>query len=517
MQPVDRRLLSRSAPLRRWILASGALTALGSVSTVAMGVLIGQTSANALVEPADWKSLQTPLIALCMLALIRIAVAWANARFGQSAAAEVIAELRVEALHAIATADPRSIDTAYWRTMLTVGIGGLGAYISGFLPSLVAMALSTPIALAAVAWLDLPSFVIAVITLPLIPLFMWLVGKLTEGRTEARLRDIGVVRGQIFDLIQGLPTLRAHGMTKAPGKEIARLSAAHQASSMAVLRIAFLSGMVLEFLATLSVALVAVGIGFRLLDGAMTLSAGLAVLIIIPEVYGPVRAVGTRFHDAQDGLVSSGAVLDLLDQHGHTGNTATSTTNLAEGARRSSSSRITVVLRSFSAPGRDGVCPRELSFTASPGEIVALAGENGVGKSTALLAIAGIVIDNVEGELTITAAEPNGSDSQPLSPAERMSLCAWVPQRPVLDPTAVGDNSQLSLGQRHRLALRQELSDLSRPLVLLDEPTAHLDEPSATDVLADVRRRAEAGATVIVATHDPLVLAAADQIVEVHK
>lgn len=518
--------------MRRWILFSGGLTALGSAATIAMGIVIGTVTAKALDNPSEWTTwaaLRGPLAALLLLAAIRVAVAWALARFGQAAAAEVIAQLRVDALRAVSTADPRSVDTAYWRTMLTVGIGGLGAYVSGFLPALVAMAISTPIALAAVAWLDFPSFIIAAITLPLIPVFMWLVGKLTEGRTEARLRDIGVVRSQIFDLIQGLPTLHAHGMAEAPAKEIDRLSTTHQKSSMAVLRIAFLSGMVLEFLATLSVALVAVGIGFRLLDGSMTLGAGLAVLIIVPEVYGPVRAVGTRFHDAQDGLVASDAVLELLERTpvdcapvesmtvAHSDQTdlgKRACEELAEGALRLSSNRVTVTLRSFSAPGRDGTCPRELTFTARPGEVVVLAGDNGVGKSTALLAIAGIVTDDLTGELTVTTTN---QPTRALSPAERMSLCAWVPQRPVLDVATVGDNSRLSLGQRHRAALHQELSDSSRTLVLLDEPTAHLDEAAATGVLAEIRRRAETGATVIMSSHDPLVFTAADRVVEVHK
>lgn len=513
MAPVDPKLFKLSAPAWRWVIFAGALTAASTGATIALGLAIGTITAQVLGEATpNWT-----LFALVAMAavLVRVACYYALVRFGQSAGARVATDLRSRALRALALRDPRTVDTAHWRALLSVGLDGVAVYVAEFLPALVAAALATPMALVAVAWLDLPSFAIAVVTLPLIPLFMWLVGRLTEGRTERRLADIGTVRGQILDLVIGLPTLKAHNMADAPSEEIKRLSTRHRKSTMEVLRIAFLSASVLEFLTTLSVALIAVGIGFRLLGGHMTLATGLAVLIIAPEIYGPVRQVGQKFHAAQDGVVAATEVTELLDKDaGQTPNSTDTTSEtmeeVAEGTSSSSApSSPTVVFERLSAPGRDGVRPSELSAIARPGTVTVLAGPNGVGKTTALLAVAGIVHEGLEGSVTIRDGE------RMLRDQDLLRRIAWLPQRPVLDAATVGDNSRRSLGQRQREALRRELADDTRDLVLLDEPTAHLDANSAQSVIRLLRARARRGATVIATSHDPLLIAAADGVVEV--
>lgn len=513
MAPVDPKLFKLSAPAWRWVIFAGALTAASTGATIALGLAIGTITAQVLGEATpNWT-----LFALIATAavFVRVACSYALVRFGQSAGARVATDLRSRALRALALRDPRTVDTVHWRALLSVGLDGVAVYVAEFLPALVAAALATPMALAAVAWLDLPSFAIAVVTLPLIPLFMWLVGRLTEGRTERRLADIGTVRGQILDLVIGLPTLKAHNMADAPSEEIKRLSARHRKSTMEVLRIAFLSAAVLEFLATLSIALIAVGIGFRLLGGHMTLATGLAVLIIAPEIYGPVRQVGQKFHAAQDGVVAATEVTELLDKDaGQTPNsTDTTSETVEEVAEGTSSSSVhsapTVVFERLSAPGRDGVRPSELSAIAQPGTVTVLAGPNGVGKTTALLAVAGIVHEGLEGSVTIRDGQ------RILRDQDLLRRIAWLPQRPVLDAATVGDNSRRSLGQRQREALRRELADDTRDLVLLDEPTAHLDADSAQSVIRLLRARARRGATVIATSHDPLLIAAADGVVEV--
>lgn len=526
--PVDPRLLRLSTPTRRWTAVLAAVTALRTVALVASGVLLGHVGAAVVTDHTGVPDHRTALIWLGILVPVQAGLAWAEKRYSHRAAARATEDLRVRALDALAHRDPRSVDRAAWRTLLTEGVDGLGPYLTGYLPALLSTALATPAILVVVWFLDVGSAVIAIVTLPLIPVFMWLVGTLTAGRTERKLATLGVLSDQLLDLVTGLPTLRALGRLHAPVTEVRRLSDRHRRSTMEVLRIAFLSSMVLEFLATLSIALVAVGIGFRLLDGSMTLAAGLTVLIIIPEVYNPVRQVGARFHDARDGIVAVDRILTLLGgtqedagAAGHTGHTGASGASGPAVAPVPAANGLTVTFDHLSATGRDGPRPRDVTGTAAPGQLTVLTGPNGAGKSTALLALLGIATDGVSGTAVVTDSTVDGDPATVLTGPALWERTSYLPQRPVLDAvdaTAVGDTSGLSLGQRQRVAVSAELDRgraTGRDLVLLDEPTAHLDTDSARAMLDTLAQRAADGATVLVSTHDPVVTAAADHRIEV--
>jgi len=482
------------------------VTALRTVATVSTGVIVGHVIASVITGNPGLANHVGALTALTVLVPIQVALAWAEKRWGHRAAAQATEDLRARALEVVAHQDPRTVDRALWRTLLTEGIDGLGPYLTGYLPALVSTALATPAVLAVVWWLDAGSAVIALVTLPLIPLFMWLVGTLTAGRTEQKLATLGVLSDQLLDLTVGLPTLRALGRLSAPITEVRRLSERHRESTMQVLRVAFLSSMVLEFLATLSIALVAVEIGFRLLGGSMTLAAGVTVLLIIPEVYNPVRQVGARFHDARDGFIAVDRILAVLD------NAPDAVSNVTSSATGSpSSTGLTVTFQSFGASGRDGDRPRDVTGTAVPGHVTVLTGANGTGKTTALLALLGIITDGIRG--TANVHDNRGV----LTGSALWQRTSYLPQRPVLDAadaTAIGDTSALSLGQRQRRAVAAELEH-GRELLILDEPTAHLDAEHATTMTRQLAERAAAGATVVVATHDPLVIALADHRIEV--
>lgn len=506
--PVDPRLLKLSQPTRRWIIFAGIVTALKTLCTVMLGLLVGLTVSSFIESPElPLAHYTSSLVWLLVVVIARGVLAWVETRFAERASAKVIIDLRARTLKHLAYKDPRTVDVAAWRTTLSEGIEGIGPYLTGFVPALASTVIATPVMLAVIWWLDTPSLVIAVITLPLIPFFMWLVGTLTAGRTEKRLRDLAVLSDQIMDLVAGLPTLRIFGRQLSTVSEVRRLSAKHTESTMSVLKIAFLSSFVLEFLANLSVALMAVGIGFRLLDGAMTLAAGLTVLIIAPEAYNPIREVGTRFHDAQDGLAATDRILGELSGPG-----AQPPSSLTERSTEAdddySTSPLTVVFDSLSAHGRDGDRPSGLTGTAEPGSITVLAGDNGSGKSTALLALLGFITEGVRGQ----AAVYNGETQ--LSHKEVWKCTAYLPQRPVLDATTVGDYAALSLGQRQRVAFAEEM-ERKTPLILCDEPTAHLDYDNALIMLDTLRKRAQSGATVVVASHDPVVLEHADRIITV--
>jgi ATP-binding cassette subfamily C protein CydD len=512
--PVDPRLLSLSTPTRRWTVLLAVVTALRTGALVASGVLLGTTAAAVVTDHTGPAGHRAALVTLCVLVPVQAGLAWAEKRFSHRAAVQATEDLRLRALDTLAHRDPRTVDRATWRTLLTDGVEGLGPYLTGYLPALVSTALATPAVLLVVWFLDAGSALIAVITLPLIPVFMWLVGTLTAGRTEKKLAALGILSDQLLDLVSGLPTLRALGRLHAPVAEVQRLSDRHRRSTVQVLQIAFLSSMVLEFLATLSIALVAVGIGFRLLDGSMTLAAGLTVMIIIPEVYTPVRQVGARFHDARDGMVAVDRILTLLDSGDAPVAPATSTvTSTATGDPAWPG--LTVTFRHLHATGRDGDHPRDITGTARPGQLTVLTGPNGAGKSTALLALLGIATEGVDGTATVT------DSGTALTGPDLWERTSYLPQRPVLDTvdaTSVGDTSGLSLGQRQRHALTAELDRgraTGRGLLLLDEPTAHLDTANAQLMLDALTRRAAEGATVLVASHDPLVTAAADHRIEV--
>ncbi|WP_255372576.1 ABC transporter transmembrane domain-containing protein [Corynebacterium sp.] len=513
-----------SSHTRRWVVLLSVLTACRTLALVTTGVLTGSIAADTVTDPSlSLSDHAGPLLGLGILVAVQVVLAWAEKRYSHRAAARATEDLRVTALGVLAVSDPRRVDRAIWRTLLTEGVEGLGPYLTGYLPALVSTVVTVPVTLVVIWWLDAGSALIAVVTLPLTPVFMWLVGTLTAGRTERKLADLGVLTDQMLDLIAGLPTLKGLGRVDTPVAEVDRLSGQHRRSTMSVLRVAFLSSMVLEFLATLSIALVAVGIGFRLLDGSMTLAAGLTVLIVIPEVYNPVRQVGARFHDAKDGFVAVDSILTLLDEAGttETSSSAPRPSSRSDGAPSADTDSgdlgVRVVFSGLRADGRDGPRPRDVTGTAAPGELTVLSGPNGSGKTTALLALLGIATDGIHGRADVTV-DGTVYTGRPLW--ERTS---YLPQRPVLDPTLIGDTSELSLGQQQRRALDEELGDVERPqgrqapgsLLVLDEPTAHLDTHNAVAVMDRLRRWAAAGATVVAASHDPVVVNAADNRIEV--
>jgi ATP-binding cassette subfamily C protein CydD len=414
---------------------------------------------------------------------------------------------------------------------------------------------------------DPVSGAIILVTLPLIPIFMVLIGLMTQGRAAATLTAATRLSEQLLDLFAGLPTLRALGregpaaqvdpadprVTMRP--RVRELGEALHRRTMAALRVAFLSSMVLELLATLCVALVAVSIGMRLVYGHMSLYAGLLGLILAPEVYLPLRAVGERFHAAQDGMAAAERAFAVLETPGHAPGT---------GSRRLRKAHVTIEIRDLSVAARDGRAPDRLSAVLRPGALTVLAGPNGSGKSTVLQAILGLV------EPSAGAVTADGIPIADLDPQHWWARLAWLPQRPVLLPGTLRENLDLfgprptahsgdrprpghdgppadalvdacaatgfdtvlaelpdgwdtvvgaggrglSLGQRQRLALTRILL-ADRPILLLDEPTAHLDEAAEARVLATLTARARS-ATVIVVGPRPAVLSAADHVIEVH-
>ncbi|WP_241523619.1 thiol reductant ABC exporter subunit CydD [Mycobacterium sp. IEC1808] len=479
-----------------------------------------------------------PLSILLALWVIRTVTHWLQARLGQRGAGAVIADLNGQVLDAVTARQPAEIaaqrDAA--AVVVTRGLDGLRPYFTGYLPTLLLAAILTPATVAVIALYDPKSMVIVLITLPLIPVFMVLIGMATADRSAAALEAMTTLQARLLDLIAGIPTLRALGRGHGPEHRIAELAAAHRRSAMATLRIAFLSALVLELLATLGVALIAVGIGLRLLFGEMTLTTGLTVLLLAPDVYWPLRRIGVEFHAAQEGRTAADKAFTLIGEP-----PAPTARSQTVDARRKQ-----IRIEDLSVLGRDGHAPRDLTAVLEPGRVTVLTGHNGAGKSTTLQVIAGLTAPS-SGRITVA-----GTDVADLDRAAWWRQLSWLPQRPVLVPGTVRDNLNLlgtlgdldeacaasgfdtvladlpdgmetvlgrggvglSLGQRQRLGLARALGSPA-PVLLLDEPTAHLDARTEQRVLRAIVERARSGATVVVVGHRAPVVAIGDRVVEV--
>ncbi|QBJ97267.1 thiol reductant ABC exporter subunit CydD [Rhodococcus sp. ABRD24] len=542
--PVDPRLWKYSASARGYLILTVVLSAINVAMVIVSAVLIGTILAG--VITSDRRSLAEWRVDLLLLAGaigVRVLAAWLQARYAHRAANRVVAELEMEVLAAAVRMPPRQLDPRRddVATVVTRGIRGLGPYLTGYLPALILAATLTPATLAVIFFQDLTAALIVVVTLPLIPVFMILIGLLTKGKSEKTLATMTRLSSQLLDLLAGLPTLRALGREHGPVARVRELGDAHRRTTMSSLRVAFLSSMVLELLATLSVALIAVSIGLRLVYGGMELEPGIVALILAPEVYLPLRMVGAQFHAAEDGLAAAHKAFGVLDE---------APGEQRPGAVAVAAGGAVIELHGLSMRSRSGMAPHRLDATFRPGEVTVLTGANGSGKSTALQAVLGLA-DPAEGAVRV-----DGIDVADLNREQWWGQIAWLPQHPVLVPGTLSENLELtghvdrtgdglhnaciatgfdavledlprgwdttvgaggtglSLGQRQRLALTRLLMS-PRPVLLLDEPTAHLDEATEATVLTSLRRLAESGRTVIVVGHRPSVLAAADRIVEV--
>ncbi len=538
--PVDPRLVRRCAPMRRFLIGTVACGAATTGLTIASAIVLAHIVAGVVTDPATrnapaWAG---TLTVLGCLWLVRAAVSWVGTRLSQRGATAVITDLGGKLLHDVTSRSPR--ETALVRdaaaAVITRGLDDVRPYFTAYLPALVLAALLTPAAVVVIGVYDLRSALIVLVALPLVPLFMILIGMATRDRSAAALAAMGTLQARLLDLVAGIPTLRALGRATGPARKIGEISAAHRTTTMSTLRIAFLSALVLELIATLGVALVAVSVGLRLVFGDVTLAAGLTALLLAPEVFWPLRRVGVEFHAAAAGKVAAERTFALLE-HAPPRDIGTVTID-AHGAR--------VVMDELSVAGRDGMHPQRLSAAIEPGSVTVLTGPNGSGKSTALEAILGIV------EPTSGSVRVAGVDVGSLEPQIWWSQVAWLAQRPLLVAGTVAENLNLfgdlvdplnactqagfdeviaalpdglltvlgpggvglSAGQRQRLGLARVLGS-SAPVLLLDEPTAHLDADNEHKVLTALVRRARAGATVIVTGHHRAVLDMADTVVRV--
>ncbi|MEV7768646.1 thiol reductant ABC exporter subunit CydD [Microbacterium sp. NPDC086615] len=529
MRPVDPRLVRYATAARGFLVITAAIV------LAQTGVIVGFAWAltSALVgaiggrPPADlWGYVGVA----ASLVLLRGLLIVASERVSARGAAVASLQLREKLVAAVARLGPRWLagrNTASLATTAGHGLEALDAYFGRYLPQLVATAITMPILIGAIALADPLSGLIVVLTIPLIPIFMVLIGLATRAVQQKQYRTLGRLAARFADTVEGLGTLKAFGRQHRAADTIETVTRDYKRETMTVLRVSFLSGFALEFLASISVAIIAVTIGFRLLAGDLSLLVGLFVLLLAPEAYLPLRQVGVQFHAASEGVAATGEIFDALDAARKT--PAPDAETSATGS--------TVALREVRVHRGVHRMPT-VSLSVGPGEIVLVTGPSGVGKSSLIAALLGYA--EHDGEVRV------GGEAV----SHARAVVAWAGQRPGLVSGTVGENvalgstldavavaraladaaadidpatplgaggSGLSGGQAQRVAVARALYRsriAGAPVLVLDEPSSALDATTEAHLWTTLRREADAGRGVLLVSHRPSARWIADRVVE---
>lgn len=535
MPAIDPRLL-RYAKTTRIFLTLSVLIGIGQAAVIlAQAWLLASIITDAFLHGAGLNDLSSQLILLAATLVGRAGLAWVAEVVAHHSSAAVKSELRMRLLHQVVRLGPRWLTgerSSELTTLATRGIDALDDYFSRYLPQLVLVCFVPLVVAGRMFAADWLSATIVVVTLPLIPIFMILVGLTTKQLMSRQWAALQLLAHHFLDVLAGLGTLKAFGRSRAQVATIEKLADKQRKATLASLRIAFLSSLVLELLATLSVALVAVSVGLRLVDGRLDLQTALLVLILAPEAYLPLRLLGAHYHASAEGLSAAEQVFTVLDQE------------VPEAGRGSADAGQTIELEELvvAAADRDGPSIDGLSLTIPAGHVTGIVGPSGCGKSTILAALLGFA------ELESGRIVVGGIDLATADPEQWRSQVAWLSQDPVLFAGTVFENIRLgrpyaddhtvrraaqsarvdvpleqvigergnglSAGQRRRIALARALL-LDAPLLLLDEPTEGVDPDAEHDLLSTLPA-AFAGRTVVLVTHRTALLSLCDTVIDLN-
>ncbi len=566
MKPFDPRVLRVVPATRRPVAMLGAIGVAQGVATIATAfalatLVVAVVRAEPLLVAALWTG---------VLFAVRAGLGALSEGIAARSGVLVATELREQLIESWSTragdgsasrdrshfeAPTQSVGTASSHlstplTLATQGTSTVEPYIAKYLPALISAAVVPALAIACLVVVDWRSAVVVVLTAPLLPVFAALIGATTQEDTERRWGSLRDLSGHFLDVMRGLPTLVNYGRAERQVRVIGEVSHRHRRATMRTLRLAFLSAAALELLATISVAIVAVVVGLRLTTGSMDLLVGLTAILLAPEAYWPIRRVGTEFHSAADGVAALDEILAELEAsprphlpqemspssphllremraQGDTteGRFAPGPHDLREMRRED---RVTVSGVSYAYPGTDRLVLTGVDLAADHG-LTVITGASGCGKTTLLEVIAGI---RRPGSGEVSAPETHLVTQRPFLGAgtlranltiggPRDSAEVWQALREVgldgvvaalpegLDSPVGDDGFGLSAGQRARLVLARALLSPS-PVVLLDEPTAHVD-PESASMIGDVIARLARTRTVVAVSHQPDLVARADQ------
>lgn len=541
MRPLDPRLLPHLRPARTPLVVALVAGAVSGLLTVAQAFALGTLVVDVVTAPAG-DAWHTPALWLVGVVLAGAVSSYVVDAATARASGRVSSDLRHRLLSATAAADPLALSrrrSGELTLLATRGLAGVEPYLTRYVPSLVLATVLPIAALLAIAWLDPLSGLVVALTLPLVPLFAVLVGIGTRDRAARQWRGLSALAGHFLDVVRGLPTLVVHRRATAQAATIRRVTGSYRRATLDTLRLAFASSAVLELVATLSVALVAVCVGLRLASGDLDFRTAMIVLLLAPEAFWPLRRLGVEFHAAAEGVAAFESATTLLDTPPAPDRPALP----AAGPRPLTVRGLTVSWPNRSTPALERI---DADFPA-PG-LTAVTGPSGCGKSTLLATLLG-ELSRGNGAVRAGSIRVGDDDLLSADPSSWQRQVAWLPQRPwlvagtladnvragrpdaadadvwsALEQVGIGelvaaspdgihtvlgeDGSGWSAGQRARLVLARVLL-ADRPFVLLDEPTAHLDAETEAVLLETLRRLARR-ATVIVVAHREAVVAAAD-------
>lgn len=537
--PVDPRLLKHASASRGFFVAIAAISVGQTAAIVAFAWLLTRAIVGA-IDGMPVAELGVTLGALAFVVAVRAVLVWAREAVASRAAAKVEAQLRTHLVDAVGKLGPRWLatrSTAQLAVTAGRGLAALDPYFGRYLPQLVQTVVATPVILLVMWSQDWISGLTVLLTLPLIPVFMVLIGMATRGVQQRQWRTLNQLATRFADTVQGLSTLKVFGRQHRAAASIQSVTERYRVETMKVLRVSFLSGFALEFLASISVAIIAVSIGFRLLDGSLALTVGLFVLLLAPEAYLPLRQVGVQFHAAAEGVAATEDVFVVLDA-------ARAASWPSSGTAREPTTPIAamplLVLADVRVQ-RGGRALPTVDLTAAPGTILLIEGPSGSGKSSLLAALRGAA--EFDGFATW-----QGQDVRDLPTA---TWLAWAGQQPGLvagrirDNVALGDaepeaatvaraldlacagdldpdaelgvqGAGLSGGQAQRVAVARAFYRHLRgvgPVIALDEPSSALDPTTETRLWRSVRALADDGALVLVVSHRTSAREFADTVV----
>jgi thiol reductant ABC exporter CydD subunit len=539
MGAIDPRLLRRARSSSGLLLVCVAIGLAIAACVLAQAVTLAVAITRVFLGGADFRDISKLLMLLAGLTVTRAALAYLQETAAARASAVVKSQLRRGLMHRVVAAGPSWLSdhrTGEITQLATRGVDALDPYFSRYLPQVVLTAIISPLFVAVIWTTDWISGVVLALTLPIILLFMVLAGTSAQRRADDQWRTLARMSNHFLDVVDGLTTLRVFGRARAQRLAVQSITHEYRRTTMGVLRLSFLSSFVLDLFASLSVAVVAVQVGLRLIGGSIELEVALIVLLLAPEAFQPLRTLGASYHAAAEGKSVSGRILDLLEEPAP-----------KPAGRTVRAPAVFVAVEHVSVRHADSApcAPEPTSFELSKSELVALVGPSGCGKSTLLGVMLGFVSPS---------AGAVWMDDASVAQAERQSWLgriAWMPQRPTLVADTVADNvrlgapdatddevasamaaaccegldprrriaqngADLSAGERQRIALARCFLRTERgaSLLLLDEPTAHLDAPTEQRVLAAIRRFG-AGRFVLMVAHRPAAIDFADRIVEI--